>query len=63
MGPPFSAPGGHPGVTVCRNNPRCRAELREVSDEGQARAHVREPSNRALCQERGQSNSPASIRI
>jgi imidazolonepropionase-like amidohydrolase len=48
MGPPFSAPGGHPGVTVCRNNPRCRAGLREVSDEGQARAYVREPSNRGI---------------
>ena len=48
MGPPFSASGGHPGVTVCRNNPRCRAGLREVSDEGQARAYVREPSNRGI---------------
>ena len=48
MGPPFSAPGGHPGVTVCRNNPRCRAGLREVSNEEQARAYVREPSNRGI---------------
>ena len=48
MGPPFSAPGGHPGVTVCRNNPRCRAGLREVSNEDQARAYVREPSNRGI---------------
>ena len=48
MGPTFSAPGGHPGVTVCRNNPRCRAGLREVADEDQARAYVRDPSNRGI---------------
>ena len=48
MGPTFSAPGGHPGVTVCRNNPRCRARLREVADEDQARAYVRQPSNRGI---------------
>jgi imidazolonepropionase-like amidohydrolase len=48
MGPPFSAPGGHPGVTVCRNNPQCRAGLREVSTADQARAYVREPANRGI---------------
>jgi hypothetical protein len=48
MGPTFSAPGGHPGVTVCRNNARCRAGLREVGDEDQARAYVRERSNRGI---------------
>jgi hypothetical protein len=48
MEPRFLAPGGHPGVTVCRNNLRCRACLREVADEDQARAYAREPSNRGI---------------
>jgi enamidase len=48
MGPTFSAPGGHPGATLCRNNPSCRARLREVADADQARAYVREPSNRGI---------------
>jgi imidazolonepropionase-like amidohydrolase len=42
-GPTPSSPGGHPAVTVCRNNSFCRqAVVREVENEEQARKVVRD---------------------
>jgi enamidase len=42
-GPTPSSPGGHPAVTVCRNNSFCRqGAVREVENEEQARNVVRD---------------------
>jgi imidazolonepropionase-like amidohydrolase len=42
-GPTPSSPGGHPAVTVCRNNSFCRqGAVREVENEEQARKVVRD---------------------
>jgi imidazolonepropionase-like amidohydrolase len=42
VGPVFTAPGGHPAVTVCRGDEWCRANLAvEVDSEQEARRHVR----------------------
>ncbi len=42
VGPGFTAPGGHPAVTVCAGNDWCRANLAiEVDSEQEARRHVR----------------------
>ena len=42
-GPTPSSPGGHPAITVCRNNPFCRqGAVREVENEEQARKVVRD---------------------
>lgn len=42
-GPVFSAPAGHPAVSVCRDNPFCREHMvRIVEDPETARAHVAE---------------------
>jgi len=42
VGPVFTAPGGHPVVTVCARNDWCRANLAiEVDSEQEARRHVR----------------------
>ena len=42
VGPVFTAPGGHPAVTVCRGSDWCRANLAlEVDSEQEARRHVR----------------------
>jgi imidazolonepropionase-like amidohydrolase len=41
-GPVFTAPGGHPAVTICRGNDWCRANLAvEVDSEQEARRQVR----------------------
>jgi imidazolonepropionase-like amidohydrolase len=42
VGPVFTAPGGHPAVTVCSGSDWCRANLAlEVDSEQEARRHVR----------------------
>jgi len=42
VGPVFTAPGGHPAVTVCSGSDWCRAALGlEVDSEEEARRHVR----------------------
>ncbi len=42
VGPGFSSPGGHPSITMCRNDPWARSQLCvEVEDEEVARAAVR----------------------
>jgi imidazolonepropionase-like amidohydrolase/predicted enzyme related to lactoylglutathione lyase len=42
VGPCFTAPGGHPAVTLGRDDPRMRSEIAiEVSDEDTARKEVR----------------------
>ena len=42
VGPVFTAPGGHPAVTVCSGSDWCRANVAlEVDSEQEARRHVR----------------------
>lgn len=42
VGPAFTAPGGHPAVTICAGSDWCRANLTvEVDSEQEARRHVR----------------------
>lgn len=42
VGPAFTAPGGHPAVTLCRASDWCRAALAyEAGSEGEARREVR----------------------
>jgi enamidase len=42
-GPTPSSPGGHPAITVCRNNPFCRqGAVREIENEDQAQKVVGE---------------------
>ena len=42
VGPIFTAPGGHPAVTICAGSDWCRANLTvEVDSEQEARRHVR----------------------
>ncbi len=48
-GPVLTAPGGHPAVTVCRNNPWCREYLsREIGSVEEARRVVRQLSEQGV---------------